>query len=111
MSKTIILTKGLPGCGKTTWAKQLQGAHPPQYKRINKDDLRAMLDNGLWSGGNEKMVLKARDVLINLALDAGKHAIIDDTNLNPVHEAHIRDLAKARGDATVETQDFTDVPL
>ena len=111
MSKQIILTKGLPGCGKTTWCKQLQADNPGQYKHVSKDDLRAMLDGGKWSGGNEKLVIKARDMLINLALDAGKHVLIDDTNLNSVHEMHIRDLVKARGDTTVEIKDFTDVPL
>lgn len=111
MSKTVILTRVLPGCGKTTWCKQLQSEHPGQYKHIAKDDLRAMLDDGKWSGSNEKLIIKARDMLINLALDAGKHALIDDTNLNPVHEQHIHELVKARGDATVEIKDFTVVPL
>lgn len=111
MSKTVILTFGLPACGKTTWCKQLQADHPGQYKHIAKDDLRAMMDDGKWSGSNEKMVVKARDMLINLALDAGKHVLVDDTNLNDVHETHIRDMVKARGDATVEIKDFTDVPL
>jgi len=111
MSKTVILTRGLPACGKTTWCKQLQAEYPGHYKHVSKDDLRAMLDDSKWSGGNEKMVIKARDILINLALDAGKHVLVDDTNLNDVHQTHIREMVKARGDATVETKDFTDVPL
>jgi predicted kinase len=109
--KRVILTRGLVASGKTSWCKQLQAKHPGQYKHISKDDLRAMLDDGKWSGSNEKMVLKARDLLINLALDAGKHVLIDDTNLNPLHEQHIRETVKARGDAEVEIKDFTDVPL
>jgi predicted kinase len=109
--KKVILTRGLQASGKTSWCKQLQAKHPGQYKHVSKDDLRAMLDDGKWSGGNEKMVLKVRDMLITLALDAGKHVLIDDTNLNPLHEQHIRDLVKARGDAEVTIQDFTDVPL
>ena len=44
--KKVILTRGLPGSGKSTWAKQMLDEKPGHYKRINKDDLRAMLDNG-----------------------------------------------------------------
>ena len=37
--KKVIITKGLPGSGKSTWAKKLIDKNPNQYKRINKDDL------------------------------------------------------------------------
>ncbi len=105
----VILTKGLPACGKTTWAKKVLADNPGKYKRINKDDLRAMLDDSKWSKANEKFVLAARDALILAALASGQHAIIDDTNFATVHENHIRELVK--GKAEVHIQDFTDVPL
>jgi len=107
--KKIILTKGLQGSGKTTWAKQMQVDFPGQYKRVNKDDLRALLDNGVWSKGNEKFVLKLRDHIILQALEDGKHVIVDDTNLNVVHENHIKELVK--GLAEVEIKDFTDIDI
>lgn len=105
----LILTKGLPASGKTTWAKQQLAEHPGTYKRINKDDLRAMLDDGKWSKMNEKFVLATRDALILSGLAAGYHIIIDDTNLDPKHEKQIRALVK--GKAEVRIQDFTDVAL
>ena len=40
----VILTVGLPASGKSTWAKEQVSQNPGQYKRVNKDDLRAMLD-------------------------------------------------------------------
>lgn len=49
----IILCKGLPASGKSTWTRELIDKNPEKYKRINKDDLRAMLDNGKWSNKNE----------------------------------------------------------
>jgi len=64
------------------------------YKRINKDEIRAMLDNSKWSGGNEKFVIQTRDWLIVKALHSGHHVIIDDTNLDPKHEVRIRQLVK-----------------
>lgn len=109
MSKQVIILKGLPGCGKTTWAKEQIDKYPGRYKRINKDDLRLMLDNGKWSQGNEKFVLKVRDALILLGLQEGYHVIVDDTNLHPKHERTIRELVQDL--AQVEIKDFTHVPL
>lgn len=105
--KKVILTVGLPASGKSTWAKKTVDGNPGSYKRVNKDDLRAMLDNSKHSRGNEKFVLKIRDNIILEALEDGKHVIVDDTNLNKVHHDHIKELVK--GLATVEVKDFTDV--
>lgn len=107
--KNVILTRGLPASGKSTWARAEQARHPGRYKVINKDSLRAMLDGGRYSKPNEAFVLNARNALILQALSAGCSVIVDDTNLNPVHEQTIRDLV--RGVATVEVKDFTDVAL
>lgn len=90
--KKVIILKGLPGSGKSTWGRETLQANPGAYKRINKDDLRDMLDGGHYSGSNEKFVLATRDALIRLGLQSGKHVIVDDTNLNPKHEDHIRQL-------------------
>jgi predicted kinase len=106
---TVTLTKGLPGSGKSTWAKQIIDENPSFFKRINKDDLRAMLDNGKFSSSNEKFILKIRDSLILMALDDGKHVIIDDTNLHPKHTERIKELIN--GKARLVIKDFTDVPL
>lgn len=105
----VILTKGLPGSGKSTWAKKQLDKYPHQYKRINKDDLRAMLDNSKHSRDAEKFIVQVRDQLILMALAAGKHVIVDDTNLDPIHEITIGELVK--GQAEVLIQDFTDIGL
>lgn len=90
--KTVYILRGLPASGKSTWSKSMLEEHPGVYKRINKDDLRAMLDNAYWSPGNEQFVLKVRDILITESLKEGKHVIVDDTNLDPKHEARIREV-------------------
>ncbi len=107
--KKVLMTKGLPASGKSTWAKQLIEKNPNAYKRINKDDLRAMLDNGKYSNEAEKYVLQVLDTLVLMAIEKGKHVIIDDTNLAPKHEARIRELIKGKAELVI--QDFTDVPL
>jgi predicted kinase len=90
--KKVIMMRGLPGSGKSTYAKQLVAETPNMYKRINRDDLRAMFDNSHWSKGNEKFVKKIRDILIIKALEEGKHVIVDDTNLSSNNENRIREL-------------------
>lgn len=99
---TLIMTKGLPASGKTTWSKS-QNA-----KRVNKDDLRAMLDNSVWSKGNEKHILMARDMLVMHFLRFGFDVIVDDTNLAPKHESELQKMADQVG-AEFEIKDFTDV--
>lgn len=105
----VTLTKGLPGSGKSTWAKKMVTESPNSIKRINKDDLRTMIDNSKWSDDSEKFIIKVRDMIILESLNNGKHVIIDDTNLSPKHEIHIRELVK--GIAKVNIQDFTNVPI
>lgn len=100
----VILTRGLPASGKTTWAKELLKKEPGRWKRINKDDIRAMLDDSRWSKENEAFVLTVRDWLILEALKLGKNVVVDDTNLSPKHFDRITELTK--GLATVEYQVF-----
>jgi predicted kinase len=109
--RKIILTKGLPASGKTTWAKEMVEKNPGQYKRVNKDDLRAMLDNSQWSKGNERFVLRVRDYIVLQALIDGKSVIVDDTNLSDKHLAKMKELASAFDNVTVEVKNFTDIPL
>ena len=60
MAKVLVLI-GLPASGKSTWAHDFIERNP-NWIRINKDDLRSMLHNGVWSKGNENKVLNIRDV-------------------------------------------------
>jgi predicted kinase len=109
---TVTMTKGLPGSGKSFWAKaQVLVAQPGTVVRVNKDDLRAMLHADRWSPANEKQVVRARDALIEAFLiKKVNHIIVDDTNFAPGHETRLRQLAERHG-AQFKVQDFTDVPL
>ena len=88
------MMRGLPGSGKSTYAKKLVAEAPNTYKRINRDDLRAMFDNSHFSKGNEKFVKQVRDLLIIKALEEGKHVIVDDTNLSSTNETRVRQLVQ-----------------
>lgn len=106
----LIMCKGLPASGKDTWAREEMAAHPISYKRVNKDDIRTLLDFGVWSRDNEKFVLKVRDALIKQAFSEAFNVICTDTNLAEKHETRLRQLAIENG-AEFEIKDFTDVPL
>lgn len=97
------MTKGLPGSGKSTWAKTQKAF------RVNKDDLRQKLHGGVWSGKNEKQIIIERDTLIRMNLPF-TDVICDDTNFHPKHEARLREIAKECG-AEFEIKDFTDVSV
>ena len=90
--RKVILTKGLPSSGKTTWTKEQLDKYPSRYKNISKDNLRLMLDNSKWSKANEKYVLQLRDHLLLTSLDLGYSVIVSDTNFHPSHEERIREL-------------------
>jgi len=81
MSK-IILCVGLPASGKTTFSKELL-AKDPNFKRINRDELRNMVDDGKWSQAREKNIKQAELALAKLYLESGNSLVIDDTNLSP----------------------------
>lgn len=110
--KRIYFYKGLPASGKTMAAKAFVDKHFNTVKRVSKDDLRAMLDNGRWSKDAESFVILARNALVTLALDRGKSVIIDDTNLHPKHRLAMDNIAGNQPVLTeVEEVDFTDVDV
>jgi predicted kinase len=100
----LIMTKGLPASGKSTWAKEQKIA------RVNKDDLRNMVHDGKWSKKNEKLILAYRNALIKTTLSKGESIIVDDTNLHPKHEQDLERMAKELG-ADFEIKDFTSISL
>lgn len=105
MQKLLIL-KGLPGSGKSTWAIEfLQGKS--DWVRVNKDKIREMMTN--YTPKLEHRVILTRDTLIKTYLEQGLNVIVDDTNLHPKHEPHLREIA-GWFKAEIEVK-FFDTPL
>ncbi len=91
MTKLVIM-RGLPASGKSTWAKDWVAEDVHTRVRINRDDLRGMVHNGEYQGHlTESKILKARDVLIASFLRQGVDVVCDDTNLP---SRTVRDLMK-----------------
>lgn len=97
----IIMLKGLPASGKSTWAKEM--TEKGNYLRISKDDIRDNMLGG-FSKKKERDVIKIRNQLIRTGIQLGRNVIVDDTNLNPIHERTIKSIAKELG-ATFEVND------
>lgn len=97
-SKTMIKVEmlvGIPGCGKSTYAKQVIAKDPSNWVRVNNDDLRAMFNGSVWSADYEKIVTDARNYLIRDALKRGKNVMIDNLNLNRRHFDDVCKIAKS----------------
>ncbi|MGX6605707.1 phosphatase domain-containing protein [Micromonosporaceae bacterium Da 78-11] len=103
----LLITRGLPASGKTTFARKLQ----PNVVRVNRDDLRRMLHGQrLFTQWAEGQVTHAQRAAVEALLRAGASVIVDDTNLRAKTVREWAELA-ARFGATFEVHDFTDVPL
>lgn len=108
----LYITRGLPGSGKSTLAREMV-AKDSNLVRVNRDDLRKAQPK--WVRGKldfeiEKTVRIERDRLIREALNSGKDAINDDTNLP---ERTVKELVKIAKDcgASVEMLDLFEGPL
>jgi predicted kinase len=106
MTLKLILTKGLPASGKTTWAREYIARHP-ETANLCKDELRLQLPD---TNKREKRVLKVRNLLTEHYLSEGYSVIWSDTNLNPIHIQKATELA-AKYQAEFVIQDFTHVDL
>ena len=88
----VLILRGLPASGKSTFARKLLDENKGSWKRLNKDELRAMLDNSNHSTTNEKFVERVRDMMLIEALREGKNVVIDDTNLSDRPVERIRQV-------------------
>jgi len=107
MPPRLIVTRGLPASGKTTFARKLQ----PWVVRVNRDALRTMLHGEpLLTDRAEHQVTMASRALVATLLSAGVDVCVDDTNLPG---RVIRDWAAMahRHGAAFEVHDLTDVPV
>lgn len=109
MAKLYML-RGLPASGKSTRALEMLASATRPMKRVNNDDLRAMIDGGKWSKNNEPVIRLVRDKMIQEFLARNYDVIIDNLNLAPKYEVQYRQLA-ATHNAQFEVIDMTDVSV
>ncbi|WP_250001926.1 AAA family ATPase [Actinoplanes sp. M2I2] len=103
----LLITRGLPASGKTTFARELQ----PDVVRVNRDDLRRMLHGRrLYTDRAEAQVTLVQRGAVEALLAKGTSVVVDDTNLGAETVRRWAALA-ARHRASFEVHDLTGVPL
>lgn len=108
MTQKIIFLKWLPASGKSTFAKQYILDNPNTI-RVNKDDIRMQLHNGVYSKALEVIVCEYQMSLAATALAEWKDVVVDNTHLFWTHEADYRKLANDM-DVEFEIKSF-DTPI
>lgn len=106
----IILVRGIPASGKSTWARKWAEEDPEHRVRICRDDIRKGLGK-YWVTSRETLVKRIKECSIYQSLDLGYDVVIDDMNLNPSDVESIFKISRMYPDCKVEFQDFLDVPL
>lgn len=110
----LIITKGLPASGKSSWADEYIKDNP-EFVKVEKDQIRKdgrLFKDGVYvhKRGDESIVIKERDRLIRQALQSGRSVISSDTNLVQKHIAQLSSIAR-QNNALVEIVSFLDVPI
>ncbi len=117
--KRIILTRGIPASGKSTWAKQEVLKDPEHSIRINRDDLRNM-SGKYWVPTREHYIEACKGIILICAMNFQFDTIIiDEMNLNPKESGKLKgEIAMVNAafkggqdKYVVEIKDFTNVPL
>jgi predicted kinase len=126
MKKKLILTRGIQGSGKTTYAKKWVEESPTSRIRINNDDLRNML-GPYWVPAREDLVSNTKRSIAIDAIQKGYDIIVDNMNLNPKEVKFWQDLVDSHNnyitdpnviqsawvqwEYEIEFKDFFDVSL
>jgi predicted kinase len=76
----LVLTRGLPASGKSTYAKGWVEADPQNRIRVNRDDIRFMLYGKYW-GVDEQQVSEVERAAVKAGLESGRDVIVDATHL------------------------------
>lgn len=108
---TLVIMRGLPGCGKSTYAREWVGQDPDGRAEVNRDAIRLMLGGFVvGSSAQEKMVTTVSHNAMRDLLNAGTDVICSDTNI-PMK--YMRDLWKIGTETAsdIEVIDMTDMDL
>lgn len=105
---TLYITVGLPASGKSTTARKMVADSNGALKEVTKDDLRLLPEAPTSRKTQERWVVAERDRRVVEALTNGYSIVVHDTNLNPVHEKRLREVARTHR-ADFEVLDFRHV--
>lgn len=112
--RTLLLLRGAPGCGKSTWIEK----HGLKPYTLSADDLRMLCESpnltpdGSFSisGKNEGVVWKILFQLVEQRMKNGDFTVIDATNSKTVEMNRYKNLA-SQYRYRIFCVDFTDIPI
>lgn len=108
---SLLMLTGLPASGKSTYAKELEGAG---WFRVNYDKMRWYASDGSaveykFSRDNEKKIKLAGQQAAVAALKAGINVVVDNTNLTAGVEDYWRSIAVLCGAGFLRVEFPTDL--
>ena len=106
----IILTQGIQGSGKTTWAKAWVAEDPEHRIRINNDDITSMWGQPFGTPGLYERLRMFRQLMITKAIQDNLDIVVDNMNLSTSSLKEVQEIVK-NFDYIIEYKDFTKVPL
>lgn len=117
--KTVIIPRGIPGSGKTTWVKEQLAQHPPGTAvRISNDDLSFMLYGQPWgtfffSDTTRETLAELRVAMLTTFLkqDGITHIYIDNTNLAVKTVRSLEKVAQQYDAEVIIYDNFLAVPI
>jgi predicted kinase len=107
----IVLTRGLPASGKSTFAKAWVAEDEDWRIRINRDDIRHQIVNKYWplSRMQEDHTTLMEEAMVTAAIKAKVSVVVDATHLRAAYVKRWYDVGNRLG-VPVSVQDFeTDV--
>lgn len=111
MTQELIITRGLPASGKTTYALDWIRAAPELRVRTNRDEMRAALyGEYVLPYHQEQTVTVAQQAAVRALLRAGKSVIVDDTHLRPKYVKPWFEMAQSLN-VFAKTLDFDHVTI
>jgi predicted kinase len=116
MTKNVLILRGIPGSGKTTWAKTYMSQLPEGFvARINNDEIVDMTFGKSWrrQEGIADALRKIREALLKeLLLTSTVHeVIVDNTNLSVKTVAGLQKVAHRYGANVVVLDDFLKISV
>ena len=108
--RKIILTRGIQGSGKSTWAREWVAQAPDRRIRFNNDDIRRM-GGVYWPKDSkaldrrESLLKTVKDEFLAAAMKKGYDIVIDNMNLNPKEFEYINGFVEGKNIITKYVED------
>jgi len=103
------MTVGLPGSGKSTWARQQQNLDP-SLVLVSLDEIRATLFQSKFSKTNENLATRIQQAIICETHSQLRNIIVHNTHLNPATVKYQIEYCGFNPKAELVIKSFLDVP-